>query len=490
MTDLYGVRVLELDPQRRHIRLRVTVIYYDIGSHAPLTDDPSFFLRLFGGTAVTGENAASGGTGVGGETGVGAPLGDVVTLDQLHDEAWVDANTRWFVERVRRVATRNHPMTEEVEERLEEERVGFPWEGGSRFHEMSPESAAELVLSEETNVGADYDVVVTDPRWIEHLSVGDWWRTASYPTHADRLLAGEAAAIPDLRDPATVLKPFGTEDEPRHLAFSDDGRFLAVTSEEGELVVYDATTWRECLRTRADGYLSPWLTWVPGEAVITLRHHEDARPQLAFDVPRGTPAEAPPQSGRSRSATGRYRTEWTSGPAVVLRSSTGEERVVAVPVADGGHAAGDGTELGAGPDPYEAVAFSADESRTFVAQGSRVYVMDPADGRVLDVIENDEIEIRSLRVSPDGQYLALSGDSLRRLEVVIQRVGDHQVVTRHEIGRGWYPLQTYELEWSPDGRWLAANLRSVNQDWETSGGETHVFRIGLPAAPRDHVTGL
>jgi hypothetical protein len=214
MTDLYGVRVLAVDLPRRRIRLRSTVVYYDTGSHAPLTDDASFFLRIFG------------------ETADGAPLGDVITQDQRHDEAWVDANTRWFIESVERIATRNYPLTdEEVDELLDDEdRVNFPWEEAPRFDEMTPESAADLVLSEETNVGADYDVVVTDHRWIEHLTAGDWWRTAAYPTHADRLLAGEATAIPDLRHPAAVLKPFSRENKPRHLAFSDDGRFLAPTT--------------------------------------------------------------------------------------------------------------------------------------------------------------------------------------------------------------------------------------------------------------------
>ncbi|MFI5555360.1 hypothetical protein [Streptomyces sp. NPDC051738] len=374
MSDLYGVRVLEVDLPHRRIRLRSTVVYYDTGAHAPLTDDASFFLRVFG------------------ETADGAPLGDVITRDQRLDEAWVDANTRWFIESVERIATRNYPLTdEEVDELLDDEnRVSFPWEEEPRFDEMSPESAAELVLSEETNVGADYDVVVTDPRWIEHLTAGDWWRTAAYPTHADRLLPGEAAAIPDLRDPAAVLKPFSREDQPRHLAFSDDGRFLAVNSEEGELVVYDAADWRECFRARADDYISPWLMWVPGEPVITLRHHEELRPQLAYDVVRGAPVEAPqapPQSGR----------------------------------------------------------------------------LDP--------------------VSPGGDYLAVSGESPGKLEVIIQRVSDHQVVTRHAIGRGWYPLQTYEMAWSPDGCWLAVNLVlvEVNGDWEAKGGETHIFRVGLPA---------
>lgn len=466
MTDLYGVRVLAVDPPRRRIRLRSTVVYYDSGSHAPLTDDASFFLRVLG------------------ESADGAPLGDAVTRDQRLDEDWVDANTRWFVESVERVATRHFPLTdEEVDELLDDEdRLGFPWEEGLRFDEMTPEAAAGLVHSEETNVGADYDVVVTDPRWIEHLTAGDWWRTAAYPTHADRPLAGEAPAIPDLRRPAAVLKPFGGDDEPRHLAFCDDGRHLAATSEEGELVVYDTDGWRECLRARPDGYLSPWLMWVPGEPVVTLRHHEELRPQLAYDAVRGTRAEAPPQAGRLRSATGRYRTERVPGPAVGLLSPTGEAEAVAL---DRSGQEGDGGTGAVDPDPYDAVAFSADESTMFVAMGARVYVTDPADGRVLDVIESGDLTVRALTVSPGGDHLAISGESPGKLEVLVQRVADHRIVTRHAIGRGWYPLQTYELAWSPDGRWLAASLRSVEvrSDWEAKGGETHVFGVGLPTGP-------
>ncbi|MET9862634.1 hypothetical protein ABZY93_25665 [Streptomyces smyrnaeus] len=466
MTDLYGVRVLAVDPPRRRIRLRVTVVYYDIGSHAPLTDDASFFLRIFG------------------ETAHGAPLGEVITQDQRLDEAWVDANTRWFIESVERIATRNHPFTQEVEEWLDENRVSFPWEEEPRFGEMTLESAAALLRSEETSVGADYEVVVTDSRWIAHLTVGDWWRTASYSTCADRPLAGEAAMIPDLRHPAAELEPFSHEDAPRHLEFSDDGGFLAVTSDAGELVVYETTHWRECLRAGCGDYISPWLMWVPGEPVVTLRHHEGLLPQLAYDAVSGTPVEAPPQSGRLRSATGQYRTEGVCGPAITLLLPTGEERIVPV----GEDEADDEAKL-ADLGSYEAAAFSADESRVFLARGTRVYVMAPADGRILEVIENDEIEIRFLTVSPGGDYLAISGESPGMLEVIIRRVSDHQVVTRHAIGRGWYPLQTYEMAWSPDGRWLAANLTSVNRDWESEGGRTHIFRVGLPTEPAAPVSG-
>lgn len=114
--------------------------------------------------------------------------------------------------------------------------------------------------------------------------------------------------------------------------------------------------------------------------------------------------------------------------------------------------------------------------------GARVYVTDPADGRFLDVIENGDLTVRALTVSPGGDHLAISGESPGKLEVLVQRVADHRIVTRHAIGRGWYPLQTYELAWSPDGCRLAASLRSVEVrgDWEAKGGETHVFGVGLP----------
>ncbi|WP_405796853.1 WD40 repeat domain-containing protein [Streptomyces sp. NBC_01506] len=465
MSDLYGVRVLAVDPPQRRVRVRVAVIHPDV----TLADDASFFLRIFSETAPDD-----------------APLGLAVTQDQRLDEAWVDTNTRWFVESVEQLETRNYLATEETDEEEEEDEeededededyVSYPWESGLRFDEMSPKAAAELLRSEEARTGADYDVTVTDARWIEHLTAGDWWRTASYDTRADQLLDGEATAVPDLRNPAVVLKPFSGDNAPYQVAFSDDGRFLAVTCDHpGELVVYDTTDWRECLRARHDDYIVPWLMWVPGEPVITLRDHEEILPQLAYDAVSGAPVEAPPQSGDVASATGRYRTSYASGPAVALLSPTGDERVIPVDEA----VAEDDTER---VDSYEGVAFCADESKMFVALGSRVHVMDPADGRTLEVIENDGIKIRSLRVSPDGDYLAISAASPGVLEVIIRRVGDHREVTCHSIGSGWFPLQDYAMAWSPDNRWLAVKLMCVTSrhGWEAKGGEIHILPVGLP----------
>ncbi|MGW7072606.1 hypothetical protein ACWGII_29775 [Streptomyces sp. NPDC054855] len=51
----------------------------------------------------------------------------MITQEQCHDEAWVDAHTRWIIASVERIATRNHPLTDEELNGLlaDEERV-FP----------------------------------------------------------------------------------------------------------------------------------------------------------------------------------------------------------------------------------------------------------------------------------------------------------------------------------------------------------------------------
>jgi hypothetical protein len=152
VTDLYAVRVLAVDAPRRRIQLRVTAINPDVW-HGPLPDDASFFLSDL--------------------------EEDETILDLLVDEDGVDDD---FVESVERNATRNYPFTAEAEERLFESGSGFPWEDEvGPFNEMSPESAAAFLRCEEMRVGADYDVVVTDSRLIEHLKAGLWWRTAAYP---------------------------------------------------------------------------------------------------------------------------------------------------------------------------------------------------------------------------------------------------------------------------------------------------------------------
>lgn len=430
MTDLYGVRVLALDPSKRYVRLRAVVLYYDTSPpYADPPDDSSFFFRLLWEAARDG-----------------APLGDLVTIDEILDESWVDANTRWFIESVERVAVHNHPFTAENVEQLAE--------SGGRDDDYR-------WLNEDHHMHADYDVVVTDPRWLGQLELEDWWSTPSHPTRADLLRPHEAGAVPDLRSPVVVLSPFEVEPHDQ-LAFSDDGRYLAVTSTSGELAVLDTTEWRECVRVHPDGYSTPRLMWVPGQHVITLGRWDDVS-QLAYDAASGNRVEAPRQVGDLRSPTGRYRVGDAPPPSLRLISESGEDRVVPTGKGEKGWLV-----------VRERVAFPADESVMLVARGATVYAMDPADGRAVATIGTGDARITTLRVSPGGDYLATSTDSGVK-EVSIRRVSDYQVVTRQQFG----PEQTPDvMAWSPDGRRLAVSLGRT--DGPT---ELRVFPIGLPAEP-------
>ncbi|GAA2103430.1 hypothetical protein [Actinomadura alba] len=438
--DLYDVRVLALDVPRRYVRLRAIVVYYDTDvPYADLPNDPSFFLRLLTDTAQQGTQ-----------------MGDLVTWDEIHDEDWVDANTRWFVERVERVATRNHPFTDDDYEQLPE---------------FSGRTRKGRLLREDRFMSADYDVVVTDPRWIEHLQPGAYWSTASYPTRADQIRPGKGADVPGLRTTSAVLALF-EDGEDHRLAFSDDGRYLAACSEEGELVVVDATDWHELLRVHPEGYSSPMLMWVPGRHVITLRDYlKDALAQLSYDVVSGTRVQAPTQVGVVRSATGRHRVDLDYGTFITVHDDVGAERTL--PVGD--------PESEGGVDTRRSVAFTADERLMFAARGATIFALDPSDGRTVATIDNDGLEVEALGVSSCGDYLAILSEHWERA-VSIRRVGDHQVVTRRGIGPRPGRTEPLDLQWSPDSRWLAINLLTTD-DEDQYRPEIHIIPIGLPTDP-------
>jgi hypothetical protein len=154
MTDLYAVRVLAIDPPRRFMQMRVTVTNPDVW-HEPLPEGADFFLN---------------------------DLGRIETVQDLLDDE-DDPMSDDFIETVERTATRNHPFTEEARKRLAEEGGGFDW-GGIPRDETTFAHVLDVLRNEELNPGADYDLVVTDPRMFERFNVGDWWNTSANPgTH-------------------------------------------------------------------------------------------------------------------------------------------------------------------------------------------------------------------------------------------------------------------------------------------------------------------
>ncbi|MEU5208392.1 hypothetical protein [Streptomyces sp. NPDC020742] len=292
-TDLYGVRVLDVAPDRRRVTFEIFVVYYDTESRtcAPLPDEPGFFLHLLW------ERARWDG-----------PLGELITVDRILDQDWVDSHARWFIDDVERISCDNYPPTEDHFARLHD----FYYERAGGWQD------------EDLLVQGQYTVHVTDPRWTQPLRPGDSWGTAAYPGAADRLRREEAPRVPDLRHRTATLTPFeGLSEEagtPGDLAFSDDGRYLAVTSERDGVVVYDTADWTEHTRTSSGLGLFPGLMWVPGEHVVALNERFGGAARWAYDVAGGAPVDIP----RSRAAPVRAPggTAWSTGTATGSNAST------------------------------------------------------------------------------------------------------------------------------------------------------------------------
>jgi hypothetical protein len=162
-TDLYRIRVLERDPKRRRVVFRVFLVYYD-WSGTPI--DPSFYFRILWDEADT-------------RFGGGGPLGEEVSLDQFLDESWVDANTHRFVERVTRLSLRNDPLPEGKE---------------------PPTFIYSKFKDEDVLTQGDYEVIVTDARWLKHLRVGQTWQTTSYESQA-KMPPGRETVLFDAETP-------------------------------------------------------------------------------------------------------------------------------------------------------------------------------------------------------------------------------------------------------------------------------------------------
>ncbi|TDC89586.1 pentapeptide repeat-containing protein [Actinomadura sp. 7K507] len=429
-TDLYGVRVLDVDRDRREVRLRVFVVYYEAavqGYCAPPERDWSFFLGLLW------------------ESGRwDGPIGKVIEVDQILDDDWAAANARWFIEDVEQTARRNDPPSPEDWEHIKD----FYYERDGRW------------ANEHRLVQADFTVRVTDACWIQHLSPGNAWGTTWYERYADQPCAEDVPHIPDLRNPSTILKPFEGESDLEDLAFSDDGRFLAVLNDIQGLVVYNTADWSERVRARPESRVSATrLMWALGRRVVTFKDFRDESRQFAFDVDTGSWVDAPLERGRTRSSSGRHRAEY--GIAVGVEFLDGPKAL-------------DSDEL-----MIEAAAFTSDESRLFVAGMSPdVFVLDPSTGEVLDSFADTGERVWELAVSPDGAYLVTSAPTSSHeaeLEIRVRRTRDQQIVARHRLN-GYVS----GLQWSPDGRRLVVMVTGAALG---APGEIHVLPIGLPADP-------
>ncbi|MFH8572440.1 WD40 repeat domain-containing protein [Streptomyces sp. NPDC017993] len=461
-TDMYGVRVLEVDPDRLRVRFQVLVVYYDTGSrtHIPLPgEEPGVFLHFLWESAagyLSGDDERQG------------PLGRVLSTNDILDFEWVDTNARRFISEVRRTNTLNDPPTEEQWEVLHD----FYYERGGTWQD------------EDLLIQGEYEIRVTDRKWLEHLSTGQAWGSAAFPLNGDSWTAEDAPHIPALAQPKVNLRPFETttgsveHDCVEHMEFSDDGKYLAVCSDQGRVWVYDTADWSETVHTHAGDWILPLMMWVPGGHVLVVKRYSsrgkpERESQWAYDVDQGTTVEVPFQRGHLRSVDGAHRIS----PNAAGEGGFDLHGEQGAPCRQLSHAGR--------WDPIQCRAFAGDSSRLFLGAQENLYVVDPVKGEVVDKVMDASERLFELASNPDGSYLAI-GSFSRKLsylefgkdrphELCIWRMADKKIILGHQF-------RTYinELAWSPnDGRWLAVALEPMGDGRFRHGTtEIAVFRMG------------
>ncbi|GIG68055.1 hypothetical protein [Phytomonospora endophytica] len=176
--DLYSARVLELDPPARRVRLRVLLVHFERswGREDLLPRDAGFFFRALWQAADGVAKRRRG------------PLQDEVGLEEYLDTEWVDANAGRFVEHVEMLDSRNVPTGDAEIAALAEFHCDHADGLDAHLHEWDDPWEAEHRL-----VAADYDVRVTDPRWLEPLLTGQGWATNAFPSPAAERRGGPAS---------------------------------------------------------------------------------------------------------------------------------------------------------------------------------------------------------------------------------------------------------------------------------------------------------
>jgi WD40 repeat protein/DNA-binding SARP family transcriptional activator len=124
-----------------------------------------------------------------------------------------------------------------------------------------------------------------------------------------------------------------------------------------------------------------------------------------------------------------------------------------------------------GGDVVWGPSFSPDGARLAAAWPTEalVRVLDVSSGQVVSEIES--VESFSTSFSPDGERIAL-GDYIEREVKVVDALSGAEVMTL-----GDHELDVFDVQWSPDGQWIAATLEDGKiRIWEAQTGQ-HQFTL-------------
>lgn len=170
MSALWSVEVTARGDRR--VVLRVHAIHPDSGE---FSDSRTFAFRLIYDPAYRyGAGLVREATG---------PLGEIVSLEQTFDDAFLATHVDCFIAHVAVSDVRNAPLdVEALRADIDRELSAR----GVRFDDGAAWSCAwqdrwDAFWDDPARLPtATYEIEVTDPRWIAHLAPGDRWESAAY----------------------------------------------------------------------------------------------------------------------------------------------------------------------------------------------------------------------------------------------------------------------------------------------------------------------
>jgi len=124
-------------------------------------------------------------------------------------------------------------------------------------------------------------------------------------------------------------------------------------------------------------------------------------------------------------------------------------------------------------EAIHSACFNSSNEYCFVAVGSNIEVRSTETWKVLQTLKGHRAVIQRVRVSPNGKWLASSGEDALLCIRTLQG-------NDFEIDRTLFlPSRAHRLEWSPDGRWLLAGTAAREivvidtESWEIA----HTFNV-------------